>query len=308
MLSSIDRSFERMPRSWIARTDYVYLVDPEELHHHISLTREGGAIMLTKRPIKDGIVEALASARHAHRQALPKLALELKVKPIKDQDVLAEVPLDKSEEQSIAGFTCVIEYGEDMRLIVCRRFDLIGEDGYVGAVCHSARGYRQFRIDRIVGVYDAQTGEMLGDGHYFRRFAVDGHRERASTWGLPSSARYTLICGLNVLAFMSRCDGHWHPLETEVIEHFVCALWLRKGWEGDAPIEEILAHAERLAPDWETVSRALLHISQSGTSSRVLLHAVSDLIAADGIICATEHHWAQELVESLESFSEHPSF
>src|SRR5262249_22112604 len=152
----------------------------------------------------------------------------LKVRPLDDLEVLAEIPPENGEDQPIAGFTCVIQYGDDMRLIVCRRFEFIGDEGYVGAVCHSARGYRQFRLDRIAGVYDGQTGEALGDGNYFRRFAADGHRERAPTWGLSSGAKYTLVCGLNVLAFMSRCDGHWHPLEAEVIERFVCSLWLRK--------------------------------------------------------------------------------
>lgn len=199
------------------------------------------------------------------------------------------------EPQPISAFVCIIEYASNMRLITCRRYERIGEASYVGAVCHAAHGYRQFRCDRIQTVYDASTGEALGDGAFFERFSLDSQRDRASTWGLPPSRKATLIAGLNVLAFMARCDGRWHPLETEVIESFVCSLWLRKEWDGEPPLDEIVAHAQRLSPDGGIFFHSLKHYAQSSTSTKLLCRAIGDLIEADGVICSSEAGWAAEV-------------
>jgi hypothetical protein len=94
---------------------------------------------------------------------------------------------------------------------------------------------------------------------------------------------------------MARCDGHWHPLETPVIEKFVCSMWLRKEWPGDPPLDEIVAHSQRLAPDSETFFRALRHYAQSSTSTTILQRAIGDLIAADGVICSAEMSWGSEI-------------
>ena len=189
-------------------------------------------------------------ARRADRSsALPPVAAMFSLREIEDPEVGAAPDEFEPELQSIAAFACIIEYDGDHRLITCRRFDLVGELGYVGAICHAARGYRQFRCDRIQTVFDAASGEALGDGSFFHRFEVQSRRERAPTWGLTPNQKAELIAGLNVLAFMARCDGRWHPLETPVIEKFVCSMWLRKEWPGDPPLDEIVAHSQRLAPE-----------------------------------------------------------
>lgn len=206
--------------------------------------------------------------------------------------------------QPISAFVCIIDYGGETRPITCRRYETIGDHAYVGAICHSARGYRQFRCDRIEAVFDASTGEAIGDGSFFLRFAVDASRTRAPTWGLTPSRKATLVAGLNILAFMARCDGQWHPLEAEVIEAFVCSMWLRKEWEGDPPMEEIIAHAERLAPDSDVFFSALRAYAQSQTSTRLIKQAVGDLIAADGVICDVELEWGAELDAFMTGYSE----
>lgn len=235
-------------------------------------------------------------ARWAGRSsALPPVAATFSLRQIEDPEVGAVPANIEPELQSIAAFACIIEYDGDHRLITCRRFDLIGELGYVGAICHAARGYRQFRCDRIQTVFDAASGEVLGDGGFFHRFEAESRREREPTWGLTPSRRATLVAGLNVLAFMARCDGRWHPLETPVIEKFVCSMWLRKEWPGDPPLDEIVAHSQRLAPDSETFFRALQHYAHSSTSAKVLQRSIGDLIAADGVICSAEMGWGSEI-------------
>lgn len=220
-----------------------------------------------------------------------------------EQAIVVEEPPPAAELDPITAFVCVIEYVGDARLITCRRYDIVGEHGYVGAICSTANGYRQFRTDRIAYVADAYTGEVIGDGSYFARFEPRSVRDRAPTWGLIPSQKATLVAGLNVLSFMAHCDGQWHPLETEPVERFICSMWLRKEWPGDPPIDEILAHSRRLAPDADTFFRALNCYAKSASSSAVLRRAVGDLVSADGVICGDEVNWSTELTGYLAAMA-----
>jgi hypothetical protein len=215
----------------------------------------------------------------------------LHIHDVEDAEVVPPPPIPAGALEPISGFACFIDYEDLTRPIVCRRFDIIGDVGYVAAICHAAKGYRQFRTDRILAVYDAITGEAVGDGEFFWRFEVNSTRERARTWGLSPSQKATLVAGLNVLSFMARCDGRWHPLEREPVEAFVCSMWLRKEWPNEPPIREILHHAERLTPDSETFFRGLSHYAQSSTSTTLLRRAVAALIEADGVIADAEFEW-----------------
>jgi hypothetical protein len=239
-----------------------------------------------------------------HGSALPPVSPRFNLQEVENESAEAPPLHEGNEPQPISALVCIIEYGGSPRLITCRRFDVKSSVGYVGAICHAANGYRQFRYDRISGVFDATTGEILGSGSYFDRFQADSETERAYSWGLTSSRKATLVAGLNVLAFMARCDGHWHPLETEVIESFVCSMWLRKEWEGEPEIKEIIAHSQRLSPDADIFFRALRSYASSNTSTRIICRAISDLIAADGIICEQETNWGAEVDAFFREYSE----
>lgn len=229
---------------------------------------------------------------------VPPLSASLQIEPCSPaQPIVSAEAAPKLEP--IAGLTCVIEYDQRHRLISCRRFKRLGDYAYVGAVCLEAGGYREFRTDRISLVFDPPTGEILGDGHYFGRFALDEFREGRPTWGLTPSRQVTLIAGLNVLAFMAQCDGHWHQLETEPVERFICTLWLRREWEGDPPLEDIVAHARRLSPDSDTFFQSVENYARSEARSSILRTAVANLIAADGVICDEEHDWGQQFSDYL---------
>lgn len=236
--------------------------------------------------------------------ALPPLAPTLTINP-DAPDVGEAVPEGVSVElQPISSFVCIIEYDGDARLITCRRFDRVGETGYVGAICHAARGYRQFRCDRVTAVIDASSGEVLGRGDYFDRFSSDSQREGPATWNTTPSRKATLVAGLNVLAFMARCDGFFHPLEADVVERFVCSMWLRKEWENEPPLEEIVLHAQRLSPDAHTFFKALQHYANSTTSTKILSRAVGELIEADGVICSSEAAWGAEIDAFFRGYRE----
>lgn len=233
---------------------------------------------------------------------LPPLANQITLTETVDDEASDDVPL--SDPAPISAFLCIIDYQGENRLISCRRYDGIGENRYVGAHCHAAKSYRQFRCDRINSVFDAQTGEVLGDGSFFDRFALDGWRDRAPTWGLSAAAKSHLVAGLNILGFMARCDGHWHAMEAEVIERFIVSMWIRKEWPGDPDIAAILTHTERLAPDADVFFRALARYANDSTSRPLVRRAIGDLISADGRICPAEMNWAGEIEAFLEDFDE----
>jgi hypothetical protein len=229
---------------------------------------------------------------------LPPLAFELSAYVADDPITIVREPIDEAPH-SISGFVCVIDYADELRLITARRYDRIGEFTYVGGICQTAGGYRQFRCDRIGAVSDAYTGEVRGDGSYFARFSLDRQRDKAPTWGLTQGRKHLLVCGLNIMAFMARCDGRWHPLESGAIERFICSMWLRKEWDGEPPIEEIVAHAQRLAPDSEVFFRSLGRYAPSQSSCNIVRRAVVDLIEADGLVCCDEVNWETELRTAL---------
>jgi len=219
---------------------------------------------------------------------------------LSDCDDLPDVdPPNDAELQPITGFVCIIEYADAQgeiseRLIQCRRYDYTDGKSSVGAICGRSGRYKRFRCDRMIEVTDAQSGNSLGDGRFFEQFAVGTVRSSADNWNTTSDHKSLIVAGLNVLCFMARCDGHWHQLEEQTIEDFVCTLWMREEWENDPPLDRIVAHARRLAPDGSIFGTAIRQYAHSETSAAVLSRFVHRLVAADGVICDHEHRWSSE--------------
>ncbi len=234
--------------------------------------------------------------------AVPPLPPGIELGEVADNEEVAIPPPDML--QPISAYVCIIEYKNAMRRIICRRYERRGTLAYVGAICEQVNKYKQFRCDRIAGVFDAGSGEMLGNGSFFERFAVDAELDLTSSWGLPRADRTLLIAGLSILAFMARCDGVWHPLEAEVIESFVCSLWLRSEWAGDPPLSEIVAHSQRLAPNADDFFAALRLYTQNERAGRIVRRAIGDLIAADGLICDAELEWGSEIDRFFRDYNE----
>lgn len=228
----------------------------------------------------------------------PSLAMEM-------PEGAAEPPPPADDTlQPIAGFICAIEYADvdgvvTERVINCRRYEHFNSKPRVGAICGTSRKYKTFNCDRILQVRDVETRQHLGDGTFFEQFVVGAHKVPKSDWNTTSQRKSLIVAGLNVLCFMARCDGHWHQLEEQVIEEFVCSLWIRKEWENEPPLPEIVAHARRLAPDGEVFRAAIAQYGHSNTSAAILSRFVQRVVAADGVICDAEHRWGAEFEELL---------
>lgn len=206
---------------------------------------------------------------------------------------------------AISGFVCAIEYADrhgvvTERAIVCRRYELFNGAPRIGAICAQSKRYKVFYCASILEVTDLQTGESLGDGAFFEQFSVGAVLEGAHDWNTTRRRKEHIIAGLNVLCFMARCDGHWHELEADVITDFVCALWMKKEWEGDPPLDRIAAHARRLAPDGKVLRSAIREYAHSATSAALLNRFVHRVVCADGVITRDEHQWVDAYLELMQ--------
>lgn len=115
------------------------------------------------------------------------------------------------------------------RRIEIRRVQRSHGHTYLQSFCHERRAFRAFRLDRIVGCHDPETGEVL-DIHECLA-AVPEERVRMSAvlrkdTILSSETDQAAIVnrchdGVKVLQFLSRCDGHVHENERALIIDFM---------------------------------------------------------------------------------------
>ena len=74
---------------------------------------------------------------------------------------------------------------------------------------------------------------------------------------------------------------------------------MRKGWDGDPPLDRIAAHARRLAPDGKVLRTAIREYAHSASSAALLTRFVHRVIGADGVITREEHQWAEAYAELM---------
>ncbi len=206
----------------------------------------------------------------------------------------------------ISGIACQIVYRDSKgrsseRRVSCQRLDLAASVLYLHAYCHERGAYRQFRADRVVMVVDLGSGEIFDPGIlFFERFSPDREQEVGTSWGLPPKRKATLLAGLNVLAFLARCDGRLHELEMEEIETFAARYWLRAELPGDPPMDVISERVASLRPDVETFYVSLDRTLSDRVMSGILARSAQAVIEADGFIHEKENYWGGEVLSALQ--------
>jgi hypothetical protein len=205
--------------------------------------------------------------------------------------------------EPISGYCCIITYGDargrlSQRRVTCQRLSSAGGVLYIYAYCHERGALRQFRVDRIESIADLH-GEVLEDDPqvFFSEFNIDSAQTPKLGWGLPVNQRADLIAGLNALVFMARCDKEWHPAEREMIEAFVTSYWLRSEITGEPPIDDIMAHTDRLSPDPEVFFVSLARCQDRRILAATIRRNIQNVIVADGVIRDEEHFWGTRVDE-----------
>lgn len=208
--------------------------------------------------------------------------------------------------EGVAGVGCVITYAdssgfESVRRVTCRKLSRKGVATYLQAFCHEREALRTFRVDRILEVACGATGEVFSPASdYFGNYQVEDGGA-AINWGLGVQAAADLRAGLNVLAFLARCDGRVVEEERVVFGDFCQSFAVRFGSES-FEYEAAGRHAEQLAPDAETFYVALLRLKRAGAPpglARLALQSSGRLIDADGVHRDEEFYFGSKVQEYL---------
>src|SRR5690349_2752391 len=96
-----------------------------------------------------------------------------------DADISEDAVAGGNEDLTLAGVGLVLEYEDSrgrqtQRLVTCKQYEIRAGKEYLRAYCHHREAVRSFRLDRIVDIFDATTGESLSPVQaFFARFAPD---------------------------------------------------------------------------------------------------------------------------------------
>lgn len=202
---------------------------------------------------------------------------------------------------SITGIPIVIDYKNSnnkrsQRLISCKGLSIRANKTYLAAYCHQCSSFRTFRIDRIIEIFDPETGESLNPVEaYFSSFTIDEKSSSGLSWGLSVRDRANLIGFLNALVFIARCDKEYHPFERDQLETAIVGYWLRSEFKGSPDCDAIVKFADKLSPDGETFWIALHGIKEQPQLINHFKNCVGNIIAADGVIKSEEAYWGVEI-------------
>lgn len=182
------------------------------------------------------------------------------------------------------------------RRITCRKLSGYGMIELVHAFCHEREESRSFRVDRFEELVDLSTGELLDPVEHFEAL------RRQGALLMIDKALTSLAL---ILVFMARCDGEYHPLERDALEHCFARYMLRFGGD-DADIERLLSRCDSLAPDWKDFIKSLEALSKLKTGSqiaRLVLEGASKIVDADGYHHEAEVEWGLYVGQYLKQLA-----
>lgn len=214
---------------------------------------------------------------------------------------------DDPGDRSLSGLALVFEYQDSkgnvsQRVVTCKQFAVRANREYIHAFCHQRNAPRAFRLDRIIDIFDPETGESLSPVQaFFSQFSPDQTANSGLSWGLSVSRRADLIALLNALVFVARCDKEFHATERRCLENALTGFWLRLEVPGDPDFNDILNYADRLAPDGEIFWVAMHRFKEEPALANLFQRHATQLIEADGVIRQEEAYWAVEIDEFLRA-------
>jgi len=238
---------------------------------------------------------------HDARPAQPPLPASMR--PVTPSVEAADAETSDAHEDIVFfGDSIGIEYtdGDDQfsrRRITVHWVKELEADLLVHSFCQERRAPRCFRVSRITGLIDLQTGEMTTEvvaiRQQFAALTISGAHSPANA---TEAALRELRPGVNILVFMARCDGFEHISEREVILDYLDSMCPAPGIDIDYANRCIA----RLYPDVDTFSRAVRILDRR---DRPELHRVARhmrrLVDADGVLSDREAIFAAELMATL---------
>lgn len=172
------------------------------------------------------------------------------------------------------------------RRIVCRAVEGYGSAETINAWCCEKREHRRFRIDRISELVCLATGEVMVPQEHFDELRLRGALKVVDK-ALNDFGR--------LLVFMARCDGTFHPLEADSVEHALERYIVRFGGD-DRTFEVAHRNIGKIAPDGDDFVAALTRLHQHPSArqlGRLLIDCIDQVNVADGKLHPEEMEWSQ---------------
>ena len=165
------------------------------------------------------------------------------------------------------------------------------------AFCHERKTVQSFRVMDIIGIIDPVTGESVCDQKQFlRSFALVATDATVTQAQTTYDAIRKLSAGLNVLKFLSYCDGHYHNSEEDVIVHY----FMNHCFMDDVDEAMFMKHIRRLYPDRLTFYRSVETLAKDKAAFDKILNYGQQLIEADGLVTEQEAAFILELREEKD--------
>lgn len=219
------------------------------------------------------------------------------------------IQTDPQKSIALGDSLCIIEYcdrdGWETRRRITMRSIAAGPNGpLLNAVCHEARAFRQFRVDRIKAVI-TNDGEVVPFKQFLKeKFDLDPDTIGTDTRNAAlQSLRQHMRAPLALLIGAADADGRRHEMENDAIEVYVEteALILAnegriKGTLGPDVFGKINAEIALMRPQADLIGKAAATVFQ-WDEDRVerLARALKKVIRADGRIDNAEAAFIAEL-------------
>lgn len=155
---------------------------------------------------------------------------------------------------------------------------------HLTAYCMLRNALRQFRLDRIQTVIDAETGELLGDGpSYFEEMIPNcPSPNRLQAWNEVKD-------GIRVLSAFATIDGKLYKNEVSTIVHYAKSRCKKHDYALTAKEEKTIAKLiQAMHPSEECAKEALLRVRKNRDHVLDLLNAIKATCLADGTLCDEE--------------------
>jgi hypothetical protein len=179
------------------------------------------------------------------------------------------------------------------RQVTCIKLQGFAEPDAIYAYCHQSKRAKSFRLDRMSECWDLATGELIDPVEHFRRLHLTGLMDMEDR-ALDHFSR--------LLVFMARCDGEFHPLENDAVDHALARYVLHFGGD-DRTHEKAVRRLNGIAPDSVDLISAVKKIGTSAhatTLARLVLDCTGSVMNADGRHAPEEIEWAIEVSSLLK--------
>lgn len=165
------------------------------------------------------------------------------------------------------------------------------------AFCHETKTVHSFRVKDVVKIVDPVNGmEITDQDEFLRHFALVKSEEAMTQAKTTYDAIKKYSAGLNVLKFLSFCDGHYHNREEEVMIHY----FMHCCFMDDVDEALFLNHIRRLYPDRLTFYRSVEALAKDKGHFGKILDYGQQLIEADGLVTQEEASYILELREEKD--------